>query len=102
MECRLVCTVFVIYLLSRSCKCREPHCTKFAYEEQLLEKMVRMEFNVERMSTSMKESQKETENLKKSVSHELELLQKERAEWKTEIDTSKQDIANLIKRLAGT
>ena len=64
--------------------------------------MVRTEFNVERMSTRMKETQKETENLIISVNHELELLQKEKAEWKLEIETSKQDNADLIRRLTGT
>ena len=102
MECRLFYTVLVIYLLNSSGNCREPHCTKFAYEEQLLEKMVRMEFNVERMSTWMKETQKETENLMISVNHELELLQKEKAEWKLEIETSKQDNEDLIRCLTGT
>ena len=64
--------------------------------------MVRMEFNVERMSSRMKETQKETENLIISVNHKLELLQKEKAEWKLEIETSKQDNADLIRRLTGT
>ena len=102
MECGLFYIFFVIYLLSRSGKCKEPHCSKFAYEEQLLEKMVRMEFNVERMSISIKETQNEIENLKISVIHELELLQKERAEWKSEFKTLKQDNTNLIRRLTGT
>ncbi|KAH3871389.1 hypothetical protein DPMN_034589 [Dreissena polymorpha] len=28
---------------------REPECSRFHYEKQLLEKMVRMEFNMERL-----------------------------------------------------
>ncbi|XP_045187638.2 uncharacterized protein LOC123545381 [Mercenaria mercenaria] len=60
---------FVLFLISGSCA--EPICSKFAYEEQLLEKMVRTEFNVEKMDKNMKE----TSNLVQNY------LQQLRANW---------------------
>ncbi|KAH3871395.1 hypothetical protein DPMN_034595 [Dreissena polymorpha] len=45
-----VCFLVFMYVASVACRAdREPECSRFHYEEQLLEKMVRMEFNVERI-----------------------------------------------------
>ncbi|KAH3871391.1 hypothetical protein DPMN_034591 [Dreissena polymorpha] len=46
---RLFCVVSV-WIESGKCRVdREPKCSRFLYEEQLLEKLVRMEFNIERV-----------------------------------------------------
>jgi hypothetical protein len=39
------------------CEAREPVCSKFAYEEQLLEKMIRTEIKVETMVNEIKKTE---------------------------------------------
>jgi hypothetical protein len=36
----------------------EPHCSKYDFEEKVLEKMVRMEFQMERMKSEMEQTVK--------------------------------------------
>ncbi|KAH3872651.1 hypothetical protein DPMN_035871 [Dreissena polymorpha] len=49
-----VCVLVFLYITSVACRAdREPECSRFHYEEQLLVKMVRMEFNVNAYSTDL-------------------------------------------------
>ncbi|XP_045170016.2 uncharacterized protein LOC123532613 [Mercenaria mercenaria] len=56
----------------------EPHCSKFHYEEQTLEKIIRLEFQMERLQLEMENTQKRTldtlnelENFKEKFSTEF-------------------------------
>ncbi|XP_053374483.1 uncharacterized protein LOC123553359 isoform X2 [Mercenaria mercenaria] len=70
----------------------EPHCSKFDYEEKLLEKMVRLEFLVENMKKEMK-------ILKNEASTTLGNLQTERKTWENTLmdmkDTSEKELNKL-------
>ena len=46
----LLCTVFVSY---SAVMAREPQCSRFHYEEQLLEKVIRSEIRMETLDTAM-------------------------------------------------
>ena len=61
-----------MYLMT-SCNSVEPHCSKFPYEEALLEKLVRLEFKVEQMDNSIRAVQE-------NVIEEVNKLKKEREE----------------------
>lgn len=61
----------VLSLSTTSSSATEPHCSKFHYEEQLLEKMIRTEFKVEQMEKRAMETfdlvEKTLDNLKATV-----------------------------------
>ena len=76
----------------------EPMCSKFSFEEHLLEKMVRMEFEVERFSKSLKEKFDEIDELKSAAKAELMQLQQDREAWKAEIETLKTESIETIKK----
>ena len=78
--------------------CDEPKCSKFSFEEHLLEKMVRMEFEVEKFSKSLKEKYNEIDELKNAVKAELRQLQNERDSWKAEMETLKTESIEAIKK----
>ena len=61
-----------MYLMT-PCNTVEPHCSKFPYEEALLEKLVRLEFKVEQMDSGIRAVQE-------NVIEELNKLKKEREE----------------------
>lgn len=71
---------FVLFLVSLSVQGMEPECSRFHYEEQTLEKMIRQEIRVERMKSEISETRKQTESA-------LEGLQRERDSFKVEIET---------------
>ena len=54
----ITCVVFQLFLGSRSVPVGEPLCSKFSYDEMLLEKMIRMEFDVKTMEKNMFETEK--------------------------------------------
>ena len=82
-------------------------CSKFRCQEELLDKLVRMEFEVERFSKSLKERYDEMDELKNAARTELRQLQNDREAWKTEIETLKtktesiEAIKNEIDELNG-
>ena len=78
--------------------CDEPKCSKFSFEEHLLEKMVRMEFEVERFSKSLKERYDEIDELKSTAKAELMQLQNDREARKKEIETLKTESIETIKK----
>ena len=82
-------------------------CSKFRCQEVLLDKLVRMEFEVERFSKSLKERYDEIDELKNAARTELRHLQNDREAWKTDIETLKtkteriETIKNEIDELKG-
>ena len=64
-------------------------CSKFRCQEELLDKLVRMEFEVERFSKSLKERYDEMDELKNAARTELRQLQYDREAWKADIETLK-------------
>lgn len=81
----------VIILLLRYVEADEPSCTcsKFHYEEQMLEKMVRMEFSVERMKQDMVEA-------KEAMFKKLEAF---KMEYEKEVANSKSELLKLNESL---
>ena len=83
-------------------------CSKFRCQEELLDKLVRMEFEVERFSKSLKERYDEMDELKNAARTELRQLQYDREAWKAEIETLKtktqsiETIKNEIDELNGS
>ena len=75
---------------------QEPHCNKFSFEEQLLEKMVRMEIKVENMFNSMAKTQLDFNDLALKVNKELHLLSKERERMKNEMNVHKADTSKRL------
>jgi hypothetical protein len=96
------CAIFVLYATQVS-MASEPVCSKFSYEEKLLEKMIRTEIKVETMQNEIKkteetvlntrvdiqkiaaENQNKFEDLRNNLTEEivtkLEGLQKKEGEW---------------------
>lgn len=60
----------------------EPSCSKFDYEQKLLEKMIRMEFEVQNLATTVRkelqEMRQDITDMENSVSEELSDLNEER------------------------
>ncbi|XP_053400868.1 uncharacterized protein LOC128557502 [Mercenaria mercenaria] len=78
----------------------EPVCSKFAYEEQLLEKMVRVEFNVGQMEKEVKntnnlvlESLKQLKQTREKMTEEFEAL---KLEAKKELDENEVKVSKEI------
>ena len=76
----------------------EPMCSKFSFEEHLLEKMVRLEFEVEKFSKSLKQKFDEIDELKSATKTELRQLQNGREAWKVEMETLKTESIETIKK----
>ncbi|XP_045169896.2 uncharacterized protein LOC123532503 [Mercenaria mercenaria] len=71
-------TFILIILLLQGNVFGEPHCSKFHYEEQILEKIIRLEFQMERYKSEMENTQKRTldtlnelENFREKLSTEF-------------------------------
>jgi hypothetical protein len=67
----------------------EPHCSKFHYEEKLLEKMIRTEILVEN-------TKKQMADIETRVTGALAKLSEDTATWKVEIEALQDNSANLI------
>ncbi|XP_053388697.1 EMILIN-2-like [Mercenaria mercenaria] len=81
MFTNVVTTCFVVLVIFHICV-SEPHCSKFHYEEKLLEKMIRLEISVEAMK-------KEIEESRNQVTTTLGNLQTERSTWEKTLLTTK-------------
>ena len=92
---------FVLLLLFTISISDEPKCSQFSFQEQLLEKMVRIEFEVEKFSKSLKEKYDEIDTLKIAAKAELRQLQSDREAWTTEIETLKTETIETIKKQTG-
>lgn len=89
----LVVIIVAIFPLV-SCSSFEPQCSKFHYEEKLLEKMIRQEISVDAM-------RKEIETSRNQVETALNTLQNERIIWEKSLqaksDKSATDLAAVIQ-----
>ena len=94
--------IFVVsFILLNYANCDEPKCSKFSFEESLLEKMVRIEFEVEKFSKGLKEKYEEIDRIKTTAKEELQQLQHDREVWKAEIERLKIDSIETIKNKTG-
>ena len=94
--------IFVVsFILLNYANCDEPKCSKFSFEESLLEKMVRIEFEVEKFSKGLKEKYDEIDRIKTTAKEELQQLQHDREVWKAEIERLKTDSIETIKNQTG-
>ncbi|XP_060560799.1 uncharacterized protein LOC132720638 isoform X2 [Ruditapes philippinarum] len=99
--------VFLLLLLNYSLSlplANEPMCSKFAYDEQLLEKMIRQEIKVETMQDDIKKTQETVsftlEEIKKTsveVSKTLESLQNNATEVMKGIIRDKERNEEILK-----
>ncbi|XP_045191003.1 uncharacterized protein LOC123547816 [Mercenaria mercenaria] len=81
MFTNVVTSSFIVAVFIHIC-ISEPHCSKFHYEEKLLEKMIRLEISVEAMK-------KEIEESRNQVTTTLGNLQTERSTWEKTLLTMK-------------
>ncbi|XP_052812299.1 complement C1q tumor necrosis factor-related protein 3-like [Mya arenaria] len=74
----------------------EPHFkTRFDYDEQLLEKMIRMEFQYEQWEKRINESLEKMEKQRASIHTDLEVLRNEREEFDTHVNETLTDMQQL-------
>jgi hypothetical protein len=69
--------MFLFLLLTSGRNCEEPHCSKYDFEEKVLEKMVRMEFKMENMKSEVELCVKRVESIKMEVSDQMKTNQQE-------------------------
>ena len=94
--------VFIVsFILLNYASCDEPKCSKFSFEESLLEKMVRIEFEVEKFSKGLEEKYEEIDKIKTAAKEELQQLQHDRKMWNAEIERLKIDSIQTIKNQTG-
>ena len=75
---------------------QEPHCNKFSFEEQLLEKMVRLEFKVENMFNGISKSQSDIVDLALKVNNQLDVILKEKERMMSQLTEHKTDTGKQI------
>jgi dsDNA-specific endonuclease/ATPase MutS2 len=69
--------VFILFLLTSGRNCEEPRCSKYDFEEKVLEKMVRIEFQMEQMKSEVEQCVKRVESIKVEVSDQMTTNQQE-------------------------
>ncbi|XP_060563387.1 heavy metal-binding protein HIP-like [Ruditapes philippinarum] len=72
------CKIFFLSYLLKCAESEEPHCSKYDFEEKVLEKMVRMEFQMERIKSELEQTVKSVdwklnEMVEKQVKHSLSI-----------------------------
>ncbi|XP_045180009.2 heavy metal-binding protein HIP-like [Mercenaria mercenaria] len=84
----LYCKILFLFFLFLRVNSEEPHCSKYDFEEKVLEKMVRIEFQMERMKSEIEQSVKVVENKKTEVDATLK-----------NVDQQLEDYSNNIEKL---
>ncbi|XP_060554036.1 complement C1q and tumor necrosis factor-related protein 9A-like [Ruditapes philippinarum] len=84
------CKIFFLSYLLTYAKSEEPHCSKYDFEEKVLEKMVRMEFQMERMKSEM-------EQTVKSVDRKLNEMDEKQAKLSYTIKTTQEVLSEKIE-----
>lgn len=79
----------------------EPLCSKFHYEEQTLEKMIRQELKVEKMHSSIEETQKLVETALVDLRNERQMFQAEIKELKAAQLLEKQQLEREMQNIRG-
>ena len=104
-------TIFVVLLACllsfQSCSCHEePKCSKYDFEEKVLEKVVRFEHKMEIMTNSINEiSTKVTDDIHKMKANIKDLTENIQAEWtgiKKEFELMKNAVVEQEKMLNDT
>ena len=83
--------LFLILLLTSGRNGEEPRCSKYDFEEKMLEKMVRMEFQMERMKSEVEQCVKTVENIKTEVSDQMK---KNQQELEADLDAKMLEVDN--------
>ncbi|XP_060554041.1 uncharacterized protein LOC132715084 [Ruditapes philippinarum] len=86
------CKAFFLNYLLMFAKSEEPHCSKYDFEEKVLEKMVRMEFQMERMKSEM-------EQTVKSVDRKLNEMDEKEAKSSYTIKTTQEKLSEKMEAL---
>ncbi|XP_060554033.1 heavy metal-binding protein HIP-like isoform X2 [Ruditapes philippinarum] len=86
------CKIFFLSYLLTCAKSEEPHCSKYDFEEKVLEKMVRMEFQMERMKSEM-------EQTVKSVDRKLNEMVEKQEKHTLSIKTTQEKFDETIEAL---
>ena len=82
---------FIVLIVLTVVNCSEPMCSKFDYQEQLLEKMIRTEIKVETMEKSIKTTQTEMMTVLKSLQIDIN----------SELNKTQNEIKDQLKTLSG-
>ncbi|KAL4217454.1 hypothetical protein ACF0H5_023904 [Mactra antiquata] len=77
----------------------EPSCSKYDFEEKLLEKMVRIEFQMEQYKTQMEDSLKKLDNVKNDFDKKVIDTEEKIQEMMTDMNNTVITNANFIKNL---
>ncbi|XP_060554038.1 C1q-related factor-like [Ruditapes philippinarum] len=86
------CKIFFLNYLFIYANSEEPHCSKYDFEEKVLEKMVRMEFQMERMESEM-------EQTVKSVDRKLNEMDEKEAKNSNTIKTTQEKLSEKMEAL---
>ncbi|XP_060554031.1 heavy metal-binding protein HIP-like [Ruditapes philippinarum] len=86
------CKVFFLSYLLTYAKSEELHCSKYDFEEKVLEKMVRIEFQMERMKSEM-------EQTVKSVDRKLNEMDEKEAKLSYTIKTTQEVLSEKMEAL---
>ncbi|XP_060592693.1 heavy metal-binding protein HIP-like [Ruditapes philippinarum] len=84
--------VFLLFLLTSGRNCEEPRCSKYDFEEKVLEKMVRIEFQMERLKLEVEQCVNRVENIKTEVSDQMKTKQQE---LENGFETSMKEVSNV-------
>ncbi|XP_060568784.1 heavy metal-binding protein HIP-like [Ruditapes philippinarum] len=84
--------VFLLFLLTNGRNCEEPRCSKYDFEEKVLEKMVRIEFQMERLKLEVEQCVNRVENIKTEVSDQMKANQQE---LEKSFETSMKEVSNV-------
>ena len=100
--------LFVLFAGRWFCDAEEIQCSKYHYEEKLLERMYKVQFDAEKFDIKLKEMKNENEKFKEVTARVVEevsnLGQSYEAPSKqliNEVEVLKKSIHTLEKRLAG-
>ena len=83
--------MILLFFVTNGRNCEESDCSKYDFEEKLLEKMVRMEFQMERMKTEVEQCVKKVKTIKREVSDQMK---KNKEELDTDLDAKKIEVDN--------
>ena len=84
--------LFYLYLVQARTGQVEPRCSKYEFEEKVLEKVIRFEHKMELFNESMEKISAKVEEITNSFSQQIENMRSELKETKTEFDFLKQNM----------
>ena len=84
--------LFYLYIVQARAGHVEPRCSKYEFEEKVLEKVIRFEQKIELFTESMEKISAKVEEKTNSFSQQIENMRSELKETKTEFDVLKQNM----------